>query len=52
MTSNHDQHQQEHRHQQTGCAAGEVLGMVTGSAFGLHTAATVALPITPAWTPG
>jgi hypothetical protein len=36
----------------TGCAIGEVLGMVIGSAFGLHNAATVVLSIALAFVFG
>src|SRR5690349_22891594 len=36
----------------TGCAIGEVLGMVIGTAFGLHNAATVVLSIALAFVFG
>ena len=36
----------------TGCAIGEVLGMVIGTSLGLHDAATVALAIAPAFVLG
>lgn len=36
----------------TGCAVGEVLGMVIGPAAGLHNAATVVLSIAPAFVFG